>query len=385
VVSIRLDFEGSRSESDVKAMRRLFVSAGIVGLLVGLTATRSYAQPPGTFSLPMVNASGCSVPVVNISTTEAGGTLGFDFDIAFDPNILEVQDVDTLAPATDDCQFAFNVNDPNTVSISIACTSEVFGSNPIAAITFRPVGSGSSPLTFAACSLDETDCPSTVAGSVNVSGCPVVNLSTGGQGAFGLSPGRVCISGFLTSGTPVTSASTELTFDGSKFSLPSGACFINSILDDVPGPGKTLTQTDLGPGHQRITVSGGTAAIPNGQLYGCTLTIASGQAVGPYVIDNLPSTSNAAMQLLPTAGVDGVINVTNCAGDCNGNGTVSVNEVSRASGLFLGDPLCNGSNSTQSCPNADMINTDGSVSIGEVTRSSCLFLQSTCSKTCVIN
>jgi hypothetical protein len=60
--------------------------------------------------------------------------------------------------------------------------------------------------------------------------------------------------------------------------------------------------------------------------------------------------------------------VTACGGDCDGDGTVTIGEVTRAVNLFLGQPLCNPGNPALSCPVAD---TDGNgiVSIGEVLQS----------------
>lgn len=356
-------------------MRRLFVSAGIVGVLVGLAATTSYAQPPGTFSLPTLSPTDCSVPVVNISTTEAGGTLGFDFDIAFDPNVLEIVTVNTLAPATDDCEFAFNDNDPNSVSISIACTSPVFGNNPIAAISFRAVGSGTSALTFTECLLDEAECTRTN-GSVNVSGCPTVSFTAGGTGTFAISPGRACMGAMLTSnGSSVASVTTDLTFNNTQFGIAS--CSVN------PATGKTLTRTVLGPGSERITLSSASPTIiPDGQLFVCQFTVASGLANGAYVISNAPTASSPAAVAFPTTGGNGGVNITGCAADCNGSGRVQISEVQRASSIFLGEPVCNPSTFLLSCPSADMISINGSVGINEVQRSSCLFLAGTCSKTC---
>jgi hypothetical protein len=310
-----------------------------------------------------------------VSTTEAGGTLGYDLDIAFDEAILSVASVD-LGTLTADCEFAWNADDPGTVAISIACTEEEFGPGSVAIINFVPVGSGQSNLDFSACFHDEVECVNEQNGSLTVSGCPTVNLSNAGRGTYGLSGGRVCVSGLLTSnGSTVISASNELTFNSAIFSIES--CFINAALS----PGKSLTRTTLGPGMERITISGGTGTLPNGILYACTLTIAAATANGSYTVDNTPGAVGLGGTNFPTTGVDGTIHVTGCGGDCDGNGTVSIGEVSRARGLFLGEPLCNPGNVNLSCPVADMTN-NGTVSIGEVSRSQCLFLSGGCAVTC---
>lgn len=354
-------------------MRRLSGCIGLVGVWVVVATAPALAQ----FSLPTINVTDCSSPVVNISTTEAGTTLGFDFEVAFDSSVVAVADV-TLPGITSECEFAFNPNIPGAVSISIACTVPVSGSGVLAAIQFVPTGSGSTGLTFADCSIDEVDCGSATNGSVAMSGCPVIDLSAGGNGAYGLSPGRVCLAGSLASnGSAVAAASTEITFDSSKFGIES--CFISP---SASGVGKSLSRTVLGAGNEQISISGGAASIPDGTLFVCTLTIVSSVADGSYTVNSVPSATNAASTPLPTLGNDGVLHVTSCAADCNGSGSVRINEVSRTSGLFLGDPLCNASNPALSCPNADMVTVDGTVKINEVSRASCLFLNGTCSKTC---
>jgi len=152
--------------------------------------------------------------------------------------------------------------------------------------------------------------------------------------------------------------------------------------NSLTGLGKSLSRTSLGPGGERIEVGGGAATIPNGVLYACTLTIVAATANGAYAIDNSASAFDATPAALPAGGGDGVVNVTGCGGDCNGSGQVTIAEVSRASGLFLGDPLCNATTPNQSCPVADMIDNNDAIGIAEVSRTSCLFLSGTCSKTC---
>jgi hypothetical protein len=151
---------------------------------------------------------------------------------------------------------------------------------------------------------------------------------------------------------------------------------------NLTGLGKSLSRTVLGSGMERVTISGGTANLPNGILYACTLTIAGATPIGPYVVENNPEAAALGGATFPTMGADGTIHVSGCGADCDGNNTVSIGEVSRARGLFLGEPLCNATNVNLSCPTADTITSNGSISIGEVTRSSCLFLNGTCAVTC---
>jgi hypothetical protein len=245
---------------------------------------------------------------------------------------------------------------------------------------------GSTDLSFVKCDLYELPCSATTDGSLATSGCPSINLSTNGNGAYGLSPGRVCLAAtFDSDGATVHSASTELTFDSSKFAIES--CYHSEGVYDPMNDG--LTPAVLGPGHVRITVDGGGSPIPDGTLYVCTFTVVTGVANGPYTVVSVPSTTDASAMPLPTTGSNGIMNITSCAADCNGSGApnaVRINEVGRASALFLGgppnSPLCNPVNPALSCPNADMVLTNGTVTINEVGRASCLFLAGTCSKTC---
>jgi len=355
-------------------MRTLLGCVAIAGVLVAAAAGPVRAQ----FSLPVIDDTDCSARIVDIMTTDAQSTVGFDIDVAFDSGVIAVQDVTLVGTDTADCEYAFNDTNADIVNISIACTTAVTGPATIARIIFVPVAEGPTDLTFAKCQLDEDPCPGTTNGSLSVSGCPSVNLSASGAGAFGLSPGRVCLTASLTpNGSAVASASTEITFDSSKFAVES--CSINP---SAAGVGKSLNRNVLGAGHELISVTGGAASIPSGTLYACTLTVVSSVSDGSYSVTNAPTAADASSVALPASGVDGVLHVTSCAADCNGSGDVGINEVSRSSGLFLGDPLCNASNPNLSCPNADSGAVDGSVLINEVSRASCLFINTLCSKTC---
>lgn len=356
---------------------RTLGGTGFVGILLVSLVMQARAQAPGTVSLPTISVNDCSSPVVNVSTTEAGGTLGYDLEIAFSPSILTVATVN-LGSLTAGCQIAWNAANPGLLAISIACTTGSFGSGTIASIQFLPAGVGSTQLTFSSCFLDEQPCSNPANGSVQMSGCPSVNLTNSGRGTYGLSPGRVCVSGILApNGANVVSASNEISFDSSIFAVEN--CFMNSSLISL---GKSLTRTVLGPGLQRVTIGGGTASLPAGILYACTLTIAASTPDGAYAVGNTPGATGPGGVTLPATGSGGTVRVISCGSDCDGSGSVSIGEVSRAGGLFLGEPLCNPNNVNLSCPPADVIDNNGLVSIGEVSRAGCLFLNGTCSRTC---
>jgi hypothetical protein len=351
------------------AMQRLFC-VGFAAVLAGMTATVGFAQLPGTISLPDAVTTGCLLPPVSISTTEAGGTLGYDFEISFDSNVLVVESVAlgslTNGSMVEECEFAYNDGTPGTLAISIACTEGAFGAGTIASIQFEPRGvAGSSALTFEMCSLDEVDC-TTDDGSVDVSGCPAINLGiTTGSGTYGLSPGRVCLGASLASNAlAVASASTTVTFDPTKFTLLG--CSINPTLTGI-GKAVTITAPPPGVGMQEISVSGGATAIPSGNLFICTFAIAAGVAEGTYDLTNTAASADGSGTPVPTAGLDGLLGVTTCGGDCNGNGGVDIGEVVKVLNIAGagGVPLCIASNPPASCPAGDRDNS-GSIGINEV-------------------
>jgi hypothetical protein len=147
--------------------------------------------------------------------------------------------------------------------------------------------------------------------------------------------------------------------------------------------GKSLSRTFIGAGHEVVAISGGSSSIPNGTLYVCTLTVAAGVANGSYAVASVPATSDASSNALPTSGSDGVLHISSCGADCNGDQQVKINEVSRTSALFLGNPFCNANDFLLSCPNADTVfDSDHEVKINEVSRASCLYLNGICSRTC---
>jgi hypothetical protein len=341
-------------------MRRLFGCVGIVGFLVLGSAMRADAQ----FSLAAVDNSDCSSSFVNIVTTEAGGTLGFDFDITFDSAVIDVvpqPDGLVLGALTADCDFAYNDNLTDEVRISIACTTPKSGPGTIATIEFLPVANGSTNLNFENCALDENPCPGTSGDGIALSGCPMIDLSNGGNGAFGRSPGRACLAATLDAGAwDVNSTQTDIAFDPNSLAIED--CSVN------PAIGKTLSRTVLGPGLQRIALSSAApSAIPSTHLFVCRFTIASAVS-GPFSLGNTSSVTDTGGVALATVGQDGSIGVTSCVGDCNGSGRVLIDEVVASLNAFGGNYLCRASDPTMSCPAADSDNSN-KVEINEVVQS----------------
>ena len=193
-----------------------------------------------------------------------------------------------------------------------------------------------------------------------MSGCPTIDLSGGESGSFGRSPGRACVSASLDpDGAAVVSTRTDIAFNAASLALES--CTINPVLQ---GLGKTLTRTTLGPGSERIQVSGGSMTMPNTHLFICQFTIANA-VTGPFTLTNTSMFTDTNPTLIPIDGQDGSIGVTSCVGDCDGSGRVVIGEVVKALNAFGGNYLCNATSPIASCPAADS-NNSGGIAINEV-------------------
>lgn len=152
----------------------MFKKTLIVATLIGMTLP-GMARGAGSFSLGTVVVSSCGASSVNLTTTDPGGGLGFDFDVTYDASKVTVTGV-TLGPVlTGDppnCLFATNFATPGTIAISIACEVAPAGTGTVATIEFDPVANGTSPLNFAACEVDEEPCTAGNSGQISVTCFP---------------------------------------------------------------------------------------------------------------------------------------------------------------------------------------------------------------------
>jgi len=166
-------------------------------------------------------------------------------------------------------------------------------------------------------------------------------------------------------GTLIASTTNDIGFD--TVVLAVNGCTINPAIGGGTAANKQLGEMPVAPGTERVTLSGTTAAIPDGLLFTCTLHVAAGAMLGATGVANSASASDPGGLPVTLGGAAGQVVVTACAGDCNGNGTVTIGEVTKCVNLFLGQPLCNPASPAASCPVADA-NNNGTVSIGEVTQ-----------------
>jgi len=180
--------------------------------------------------------------------------------------------------------------------------------------------------------------------------------------AAGRPGGLACLPVTLSSnGQPITATVMNLGFAGAVFSLGSAA--INPAIVD-----QQLSDVHLGAGSERLTLAGNAVPLPDGLLFTVSFAIDPSASVGSYPVSNASVAFDAAGNPLLYPSIEtgaGEIRVTQCPGDCNGDGVVTIGEVGRCLGLFQGEPLCSVVDPGSSCPAADA-DGSGSVTIGEV-------------------
>ena len=162
----------------------------------------------------------------------------------------------------------------------------------------------------------------------------------------------------------MTSAANDIGYDASEFVVAS--CTINPQIGPGTTANKTLTHSALGAGLERVSTGASNNPLPDGPLYLCKLSVSAATVAGNYPISNAASAVDMFGNTLANAagGGTGVV-VTQCSGDCDGNGTVTIGEIVKTVNVFLGRPLCDPAVPTASCPVADA-DFDGAVSLGEV-------------------
>ncbi|MGH7789344.1 MAG: hypothetical protein ACRERC_20910 [Candidatus Binatia bacterium] len=207
---------------------------------------------------------------------------------------------------------------------------------------------------------------------------PAVAIHIGDVAATAGSRAAVSVALGVLTGTAstVVSTSNEIGFEPETpvAALPAGApdgvpdCLLDASLNKTaafaflpPGctPGSDCTAVravvadpfDSGPIPDMAT------------LYSCTIAVASDAAPGEYPLSlGMPSAMSASGPLLAT-GTDGSVTVSAlppaCAGDCNGGGTVGINE------LLLGVNISLGNAQVDACTAVD-VNGDGAVTVNEL-------------------
>lgn len=146
-------------------------------------------------------------------------------------------------------------------------------------------------------------------------------------------------------GVPDCTVNPAIHKDGSTFSfLPSGCT-----------PGMTCTGV-------RALIDGNTDPIASGStLFSCSATVAATAGTGSYplVCSGASASDSAGGDLLAMCADGSIQAEPSCPGDCNGDGEVTVNEIT------LGVAIALGNQPVSACPAAD-VNGDGMVNVAEL-------------------
>ena len=162
-------------------------------------------------------------------------------------------------------------------------------------------------------------------------------------------------------GAAIAATADVVGFDAGKLIMSDAV--IHPMLAAAPYA-KQLSHSG-GAGIEQMQVGGNAYPLVDGLLYTSRFTIAPSAAPGILSLSNVPAASDpAGNPIAPVAGVPGQIIVTNCSGDCDGSGDVTIGEVIKCVNMFLGQPFCDPTDPTRGCPVVDA-NLSGSVSLGE--------------------
>lgn len=174
-------------------------------------------------------------------------------------------------------------------------------------------------------------------------------------------PGGVaCVGVSLQKGTlPVIGLTSDIGVEIGQ--IATADCHLGASL-----PAKQITATQVASTGARVAIGPcDNTLLDDGLQYVCPVQVNDSTAAGNY-----PITFAASLQDLACAPSHRVsatstsLLVTNCGGDCDGSGKVSIGELTRCVGAFLGQPLCQ-ANPSLGCPVADA-DSDSSVSLAEV-------------------
>jgi len=177
--------------------------------------------------------------------------------------------------------------------------------------------------------------------------------------------GTVCLVAQLaTSGMALAATSNDLAYEPANLLLTG--CTLNADLGSGTAIDKTLTRTTPIEGTEHIQVAGGSAAIPSGPLYSCTLAVPPATTPGHYPIANVAAATDVDGQaVVGMTGTAAMVVISTCAGDCDGDGMIDSDDLIKCINAYLGQPLCSPSPQSANCPIAD-VDLDGIISLGEV-------------------
>ena len=190
--------------------------------------------------------------------------------------------------------------------------------------------------------------------------------------AAGRPGGYACVSAELAAGgQAVAAAATTITDASGKFTAAS--CTINPTIGASTLADKSLSESSA-PGSESITIGGNSNSIPDGLLYTCAMHVSHSAATGAYPLGYSAQAQDGSALPLPSVATGAVATVSTCVGDCDGDGVVTLADLTRVIHQFLGGPFpCDSSNPGSSCPLADA-DSNGIVALGEVAQATANFL-----------
>ena len=164
-----------------------------------------------------------------------------------------------------------------------------------------------------------------------------------------------------TSGLSIAAAANEITFDVQTLSLDPATCRLapalsNPLLASLPQAGIARVLVGAGPNRD---------PLPDGPLYTCTFRVSLFALPGSDTLinGNTLAFSPLSTPLEPVEGANGSITVSlftrTCAGDCNADRQVTVDE------LITGVNIALGNAAVTACLQFDQ-NNDGTVTINEI-------------------
>lgn len=168
-----------------------------------------------------------------------------------------------------------------------------------------------------------------------------------------------------TNDRAVVATANDITFDGGVLSLAPESCRVN------PAVGKTLRASSLPAAGNQQTVrvliqsAQNLDAIPDGLLFTCSVRVATSALPGRYTLKSgiVIAYDATGAALAPAGGENGTVSVSliggRCAGDCNDDGDVTIDEIIGGVGIALGTRL------VDTCSSIDASG-DGDVTVDEI-------------------
>ena len=160
---------------------------------------------------------------------------------------------------------------------------------------------------------------------------PMVYINVGSASGGPGDTVRIAVS-LQASGAEVAATANDISFDLGVLSLDPAHCQVSPALDKSLVASVVWDSAYTREMRFFVRSNRDAAPIPDGILYTCTVRIAPSAWPGSYVLWNSGSTAfGPDAQPLWTAGASGLVTVSlvplTCVGDCNGDGSVTVDEI----------------------------------------------------------